>query len=90
MGVFVLITQKAPIFFVFCNQFFLIKNLSIMEKKPIRKLELKKKTVSRLSQNQVQYGGDSWTTIIYQTGGCVTNGCMTDFTRTISSIRPTG
>ena len=61
-----------------------------MEKKPIRKLELKKKTVSRLSQNQLHYGGDSWTTIIYQTGGCVTNGCATDFTRTISSIRPTG
>lgn len=60
-----------------------------MEKKPIRKLDLKKKTVSRLGQNSAQYGGDSWTTIIYQTGGCVTNSCGSDFTRTISSIRPT-
>ncbi|MBL7746432.1 MAG: hypothetical protein JNM19_03340 [Chitinophagaceae bacterium] len=62
-----------------------------MDKKPIRKLELKKKTISRLGQNQMQLGGDSWTTIIYQTAGCgITNGCGSDFTRTISSIRPTG
>ncbi len=61
-----------------------------MDKKPIRKLDLKKKTISRLSQNPMQFGADSWTTIIYQTGACVTNGCATDFTRTISSIRPTG
>lgn len=62
-----------------------------MEKQPIRKLELKKKTISKLSQNQMQFGGDSWTTIIYQTGGCgITNGCGSDFTRTISSIHPSG
>ncbi|MEQ1675786.1 MAG: hypothetical protein ABL876_03720 [Chitinophagaceae bacterium] len=61
-----------------------------MDKKPIRKLELKKKTVSRLGQNQMQFGGDSWTSIIYQTAGCVTRGCMTDITRTSISINPTG
>lgn len=60
-----------------------------MEKKPFRKLDLKKKTISRLVQNSAQVGGDSWTTIIYQTAGCVTNTCMTDITRTISTIRPT-
>ena len=59
-----------------------------MEKKPMRKLDLKKKTISRLSQQSTQMNNDSWTTIIYQTGGCVTNGCMTDITRTISSIFP--
>jgi len=59
-----------------------------MEKKPIRKLDLKKKTVSRLSQQTTQMNNDSWTTIIYQTGGCITNGCATDITRTISSIFP--
>lgn len=57
-----------------------------MEKKTVRKLELKKKTISRLSPNQSQANGDSWTTIIYQTGACVTNGCMTDITRTISIV----
>ncbi|MEQ1675787.1 MAG: hypothetical protein ABL876_03725 [Chitinophagaceae bacterium] len=61
-----------------------------MDKKPIRKLELKKKTVSRLSQNQMQFGGDSWTSIIYQTGSCVTRSCGSDFTRTSISINPTG
>lgn len=60
-----------------------------MEKKPDRKLELKKRTISRLNQGQNNMNADSWTTIIYQTGACVTNGCMTDFTRTISTIRPT-
>ena len=59
-----------------------------MDKKPMRKLDLKKKTISRLSQQSTQMNNDSWTTIIYQTGGCVTNGCMTDITRTISSIFP--
>jgi hypothetical protein len=57
-----------------------------MEKKPARKLELKKKTVSRLTPGQAQANGDSWTTIIYQTAGCVTGGCMTDITRTSISI----
>jgi len=63
-----------------------------MEKKPIRKLELKKKTISRLGQNHMQFGADSWTTIIYQTGACVTRGCATDITRTTISIsiNPTG
>lgn len=55
-------------------------------KKPVRKLELKKKTISRLTTGQSQANGDSWTTIIYQTGGCVTNGCGSDFTRTSISI----
>jgi hypothetical protein len=57
-----------------------------MQKKPIRKLDLKKKTITRLGQNQTQANADSWTTIIYQTGGCVTNGCGSDFTRTSISI----
>ena len=62
-----------------------------MQQKPVRKLELKKKTISRLSQNQVQFGADSWTTIIYQTGGCVTQGCGSDFTRvTRTIVLPTG
>jgi hypothetical protein len=61
-----------------------------MGKKPIRKLELKKKTISRLGQNQLQFGADSWTTIIYQTGACITRGCGSDFTRTSISINPTG
>ncbi|MBL7731359.1 MAG: hypothetical protein JNM88_09285 [Chitinophagaceae bacterium] len=60
-----------------------------MEKKPAHKLELKKRTISRLNQGQNNMNADSWTTIIYQTGACVTNGCMTDITRTISTIRPT-
>jgi len=62
-----------------------------MEKKPIRKLELKKKTISQLSQKQMNSdGGESWS-IIYVTGGCgITNGCGSDFTRAITSIRPTG
>ncbi|MBK6829056.1 MAG: hypothetical protein IPP99_11135 [Chitinophagaceae bacterium] len=59
-----------------------------MEKKPMRKLDLKKKTISRLSQQSTQMNNDSWTTIIYQTGGCITQGCGSDFTRTISSIFP--
>ncbi|MCX6317706.1 MAG: hypothetical protein NTW29_10465 [Bacteroidetes bacterium] len=57
-----------------------------MNNRPVRKLELKKKTVSRLTQGQVQANGDSWTTIIYQTAGCITRGCATDFTRTSISI----
>ncbi len=57
-----------------------------LQKKPVRKLELKKKTISRLSPNQSQANDDSWTTIIYQTGGCVTRGCGSDFTRTISIV----
>lgn len=61
-----------------------------MEKKTVRKLELKKKTISRLSPGQVQANGDSWTTVIYQTAGCVTRGCATDITRTISSIYTSG
>ncbi|MBL7731358.1 MAG: hypothetical protein JNM88_09280 [Chitinophagaceae bacterium] len=61
-----------------------------MEKKPVRKLELKKKTISRLNQAQASMNADSWTTIIYQTAGCVTRGCGSDFTRTISSIYPSG
>ncbi len=52
--------------------------------KSTRKLYLKKKTISRLSPNQTQSNADSWTTIIYQTGACVTQGCGSDFTRTIS------
>ncbi|HRG82344.1 MAG TPA: hypothetical protein PLO99_07495 [Chitinophagaceae bacterium] len=59
-----------------------------MEKKPMRKLDLKKKTISRLSQQSTQMNNDSWTTIIYQTGGCITQSCGSDFTRTISSIFP--
>ncbi len=55
-----------------------------MQKKSTRKLFLKKKTISRLSPNQTQSNGDSWTTIIYYTAGCVTQGCATDITRTIS------
>lgn len=57
-----------------------------MQKKPARKLDLKKKTISQLSPAQSQSNADSWTTIIYQTGGCVTNGCGSDFTRTISIV----
>ncbi|MCX6317707.1 MAG: hypothetical protein NTW29_10470 [Bacteroidetes bacterium] len=57
-----------------------------LQKKPVRKLDLKKKTISRLTQGQTQANGDSWTSIIYQTGGCVTNGCGSDFTRTSISI----
>lgn len=57
-----------------------------MEKKPVRKLDLKKKTISRLSETPKQMNGDSWTTIIYQTAGCVTQSCGSDFTRTISII----
>jgi hypothetical protein len=56
-----------------------------MQKKPMRKLELKKKTVSKLSQQQMNSNADSWT-IIYQTAGCVTNGCGSDFTRVTRTI----
>lgn len=60
-----------------------------MQKQSIRKLELKKKTISKLSQGQMNnYDAGSWTTIIYQTGHCITQGCGSDFTRTIS-INPT-
>ncbi len=61
-----------------------------MGKKPVRKLELKKKTISRLSPSQSQANDDSWTTVIYQTAGCVTRGCATDFTRTISIVFTSG
>ena len=62
-----------------------------MQQKPFRKLDLKKKTISKLSQQGTQnYGGDSWTTIIYQTAGCLTRGCATDITRTSISINPPG
>jgi len=47
-----------------------------LQNKPGRKLELKKKTISRLGQAQMnQAGGDSWT--IYQ----FTVSCGSDFTR---------
>ena len=60
-----------------------------MQNQPVRKLQLKKKTVSKLSQQGTQNYGDSWTTI-YASMGCITRGCMTDITRTSISINPTG
>jgi hypothetical protein len=52
-----------------------------MQKQPIRKLELKKKTISKLSQQQVNsFGGESWS-ISY-----ATIGCATDFTRVTRTI----
>ncbi|HEV7781397.1 MAG TPA: hypothetical protein VGO58_09025 [Chitinophagaceae bacterium] len=59
-----------------------------MQKQSIRKLELKKKTISKLSQGHMNsYDAGSWTTIsIVQTAGCVTQGCGSDFTRTSISI----
>jgi bacteriocin-like protein len=53
-----------------------------MNNKPAKKLTLKKSTVTLLSEkelNKVQ--GGSLISIIYATGGCVSLGCATDFTR---------
>jgi hypothetical protein len=51
------------------------------QKQPIRKLELKKKTISKLGSKQVNsFGGDSWT-ISY-----ATIGCGSDFTRVTRTI----
>jgi hypothetical protein len=64
-----------------------------MKQQPVRKLDLKKKTVSRLNENeaQVAQGGTFGTiSIIYVTGGCgITNGCGSDFTRP-RTILPSG
>jgi hypothetical protein len=51
------------------------------QNKPVRKPELKKRTISQLSQKQMNYdGGGSWT-ISYASVGC-----MTDFTRPNTTI----
>ncbi len=60
-----------------------------IQNKSLRKLELKKKTISKLGQNQMNnYDAGSWTTI-YATAACGTLFCQTDITRTIISINPT-
>lgn len=57
----------------------------ITQNKPARKLELKKKTISQLTQGQSHqnYDGAS-TTIVVATVGCATD--ITRVTRTIISI----
>ncbi len=53
-----------------------------MQTKPVRKLELKKKTISQLSQKQMNYdGGSTISTISYASVSC-----MTDFTRPTTTI----
>jgi hypothetical protein len=67
-----------------------------MQQKPVKKLSLNKKTVTRLNELQTKQleGGSLYTTtiIIVASAGCVTNGCMTDFTRTIRTTisQPSG
>lgn len=60
-----------------------------MKQNPVRKLNLGKKTIARLNEQEVkqaQGGTLTTTSVIYVTAGCVTNGCITDFTRTIRTI----
>lgn len=61
-----------------------------MKQKPVRKLNLGKKTIARLNEaeaNAANGGTLTTTTIIYATNGCgITNGCGSDFTRTIRTI----
>jgi Fe-S cluster assembly iron-binding protein IscA len=58
-----------------------------MQQKQVKKLELKKKTITRLSENQNrQVEGGSIISIIVVTGGCVSAGCATDFTRVTRTI----
>ncbi len=53
-----------------------------MQTKPVRKLELKKKTISQLSQKQMNYdGGSTVYTISYATVSC-----GSDFTRPNTTI----
>jgi hypothetical protein len=64
-----------------------------MKKQPVRRLDLKKKTITQLNEqgaNQAQGGTLTTTSIIVMTAGCVTNTCATDITKTITSIRPPG
>ncbi len=51
-----------------------------MQTKPVRKLELKKKTISQLSQRQMNHDGGSWTFTYYSVS------CMTDITRPTTTI----
>jgi hypothetical protein len=62
-----------------------------MEQKPVRKLNLGKKTITRLNENESKIAqGGTFGSIIYATGGCITRGCGSDFTRpgTIIIIQP--
>jgi hypothetical protein len=62
-----------------------------MKQQPVRRLDLKKKTIARLNDNDAQVAQGGTISIIVATTGCatfgcvpnLTNGCMTDFTRTI-------
>lgn len=51
-----------------------------MQTKPVRKLELKKKTVSQLSSKQMNTDGGSWTFTYYSVS------CGSDFTRPNTTI----
>ncbi|MBL7726921.1 MAG: class I lanthipeptide [Dinghuibacter sp.] len=61
-----------------------------MKQAPVRKLNLGKKTIARLNEQEAKaaQGGTLTTSIIVYTGGCVTNSCGSDFTRTIRTILP--
>ncbi|MBL7726922.1 MAG: class I lanthipeptide [Dinghuibacter sp.] len=60
-----------------------------MKQNPVRKLNLGKKTIARLNEQEAkaaQGGTLTTSSIIVVTGGCVTGGCATDITRTIRTI----
>jgi hypothetical protein len=58
-----------------------------MKQTHVRKLNLGKKTIARLNENETKSAqGGSIVSIIYVTGGCVSRGCATDFTRPSSII----
>lgn len=54
-----------------------------MKTQAVRKLNLGKKTIARLNEQEAKsaQGGSIYTSIVVYTAGCVTAGCMTDITR---------
>ena len=58
-----------------------------MKQKPVKKLNLGKKTIARLNEQEAKIAqGGTFTSIIIASAACVTAACGSDFTRPIRTI----